>query len=160
MIVLIACLVVGVSCFLSLECVIKVTRKELLEWSNILLPFFSMHIFCNYKLSSQNRNILKKDIISQKICLKEILFFPKVILRGSALITYYDWPTTLLRKILIKISFDSSHYYGSLQCIWLSPWQRFAKCGFHTSWTNLGKNHVPTRYVFTSSYNRVEQNRK
>ena len=40
LIVVIACLVVGVSCFLSLECVIKVTRKELLEWSNILLPFF------------------------------------------------------------------------------------------------------------------------
>ena len=47
LIVVIACLVVGVSCFLSLECVIKVTRKELLEWSNILLPFFLMHIFCN-----------------------------------------------------------------------------------------------------------------
>ena len=40
LIVVIACLVVGVSCFLSLECVIKVTGKELLEWSNILLPFF------------------------------------------------------------------------------------------------------------------------
>ena len=40
LIVVIACLVVGVSCFLLLECVIKVTRKELLEWSNILLPFF------------------------------------------------------------------------------------------------------------------------
>ena len=52
LIVVIACLVVGVSCFLSLECVIKVTRKKLLEWSNILIPFFSMHIFCNYKLSS------------------------------------------------------------------------------------------------------------
>ena len=31
LIVVIACLVVGVSCFLLLECVIKVTRKELLE---------------------------------------------------------------------------------------------------------------------------------
>ena len=31
LIVVIACLVVGVSCFLSLECVIKVMRKELLE---------------------------------------------------------------------------------------------------------------------------------
>ena len=31
LIVVIACLMVGVSCSLSLECVIKVTRKELLE---------------------------------------------------------------------------------------------------------------------------------
>ena len=31
LIVVIACFVVGVSCFLSLECVIKVMRKELLE---------------------------------------------------------------------------------------------------------------------------------
>ena len=75
------------SCFLLLECVIKVTRKELLEWSNIILPFFSLHIFCNYKLSSRNRNILKKDIILQKICLKEILSFSKS--NSSWLCTYY-----------------------------------------------------------------------
>jgi hypothetical protein len=59
---LIACLVVGVSCFLSLECVIKVTRKELLEWSNILLPFFLQcisFVIINY--------LLEIEIFSKKI---------------------------------------------------------------------------------------------
>ena len=41
------------------------------------LSFEKENIFSNYKLSSWNRNILKKDIISKKICSKEILFFQK-----------------------------------------------------------------------------------
>ena len=70
--------------------------------------FFSMHIFCTYKLSSRNRNILKKDIILQKIFLKEIPFFPKVILVALHLLhTMIDLPLSLW-QILIKISFASN----------------------------------------------------
>ena len=86
LIVVTACLVVGVSCFLSIECVIKVTRKELLEWSNILLPSSQVNV--------------------KKFCTNKDSFFSEVILLDSAFITYYDWPTTLLRQILIKILFD------------------------------------------------------
>ena len=89
LIVVIACLVVGVSCFLSLECVIKVTRKELLEWSNILLPFFFNAYLLYEKLSSRNRNILKKDIISQKICSKQILMkINKLFTLSSSLFSF------------------------------------------------------------------------
>ena len=44
----------------------------------------------------------------EKIYSKEILLFPKVIFRDSALITYYDWPTTSLRQILIHKDFVCS----------------------------------------------------
>ena len=53
--VVIACLVVGVSCFLLIECVVKVTRKELLELSNILLPFFFNAYLLYEKLSSRKK---------------------------------------------------------------------------------------------------------
>ena len=55
--------------------------------------------------------LLEIEIFSKKIsywkeiCSKVIFFFPKVILRDSTLITYYDCPTTSLRQILIEISF-------------------------------------------------------
>ena len=67
--------------------------------------FFEKRIFhIKGLLMLFHSNRLKKDIKLKKNLFKRNPCFPKVILRDSALITYYDYPTTSLRKILIKIS--------------------------------------------------------
>ena len=76
---MIACLVVSVSRFLLIECVLKVMRKELLERSNKLLPFFFQcisFVIINY--------LLEIEIFSKKIPYRKKILVTLVILQTQA----------------------------------------------------------------------------
>ena len=88
--------------------------KKNLFWER---KFFERNFFqCISLTSFWNRSYLSKNKLSfwilnhlleieiyynEKICSKEISFFPKVILRDYDLITHYDWPTTSLQQVQI-----------------------------------------------------------
>ena len=140
--VVIACLVVGVSCFLLIECVVKVTRKELLEWSNILLPLFFSRIFIFREDSFQFEKIVSFLKRCKMICIEKNSFTRKIFLekRISHIKDLVIITILYFKYIIRNFSKSNSLWLCTYYTLWLTHHFAPANLDKISDWIHLSKS--------------------